>query len=330
MGVVHRARATIAVIGDGVTGGRVAKRLDLVSPGCRVVIVDPRSDLAAARGADVAILTHGGMHIASATRLVDASIPVVSVSDNLTDVRELLDLHDAARHRGISIVVGAGMSSGLTGLLARFLADQLHVCDEIHIAVHGTAGPACARQHHRSLRGHAVGLFAGEQISHRAGSGRELCWFPEPVGAYDCYRAELPAPMLLHEVFDDVDRISARVSANRRDHFTARLPMLSPPHKEGGVGAVRVEVRGANANGGRETLVAGVAELVGTSTAATATAFAGAILAGQLEGGVITAAMAQLDTLGLLHEIERLGVRIQEFTGIPHLNPLRSISTPDA
>ena len=39
--------------------------------------------------------------------------------------------------------------------------------------------------------------------------------------------------------------ISARRSARRRDRFTARLPMLSPPHQEGGIGALRVEVRGA-------------------------------------------------------------------------------------
>ena len=137
------------------------------------------------------------------------------------------------------------MSPGLSGLFARHLANDLAGCDELHVAVHGTAGPACAREHHHALRGWAIGYQDGTWIERPAGSGRELCWFPEPVGARDCYRGEMPDPWLLHRSFPDVRRISARRSATRRDRFTARLPMLSPPHREGGVGALRVEARGA-------------------------------------------------------------------------------------
>jgi len=308
----------IALVGAGVTGDRIAKRLDVLMPGCTVVACDARGDRRAAVGCDVAILAHGGQQIESATKLIAAGVPVVSTSDNFDDVRSLVELDDAAGRQDVQLVAAAGMSPGLTGLLARYLADQLDRCDEIHIAVHGTAGPACARQHHRALAGHAVGLHDGEQITRPAGSGRELCWFPEPVGAYDCYRAEMASPMLLGSLFADVERISARMSANRRDRLTARLPMLSPPHREGGVGAVRVEVRGADASGQRVTLIAGVAELVATCAAATAVAFAAAVVRRELPTGLTIAGDASLDTIGLLHDIERLGVRLQEFTGIPH------------
>ncbi len=318
----------IALVGAGVTGDRIAKRLDLVAPRCEVVVVDPRGAMTEAAGCDVAVLAHGGPQVRSASKILGLGVPVVSTSDNFDDVRALCELHETAAQHGLSLVVGAGMSPGLTGLLARYLADQLHSCDEIHLAVHGTAGPACARQHHMALAGHAVGLHDGEQISRPAGSGRELVWFPEPVGAYDCYRAELASPMVLHDLFVDVDRISARMSANRRDRLTARLPMLRPPHPEGGVGAVRVEVRGATASGARLTLVAGVAELVATSAAATAAAFAGAIINHRLDAGVIIPGDERLDTVALLHEVERLGVRLQEFTGIPHpAHPIR-VPTP--
>ncbi len=316
----------IALVGSGVTGDRIAKRLDLVAPGCEVVVVDPRGTMAESAGCDVAVLAHGGPQIRSAAKILELGVPMVSTSDDLHDVRALNELHETAAQHGVAIVVGGGMSPGLTGLLARYLAGQLHTCDEIHLAVHGTAGPACARQHHKALAGRAVGLRDGEQISRRSGAGRELCWFPEPVGAYDCYRAELASPMLLHDLFPDVHRISARMSANRRDRFTARLPMLSPPHVEGGVGAVRVEVRGANSSGERVTLVAGVAELVATCAAATAAAFTGAIIRGQLNAGVTVAGDDRLDTIGLLREIERLGVRLQEFTGIPH--PAHPVTPP--
>ena len=307
----------IALFGSGVTGDRIAKRLPLVAPGCRIVPIDARGDIRKAEQCDVAVLAHGGLHLEMASRLIERGVGVVSITDDMAEVRGLVDLDDRARAHDVSVVVGAGMWPGLTDLLARYLADQLDVCDEIHIAVHGTAGPACAHQLHSALSGSVFGLHDGTRISRPAGSGRELCWFPEPVGAYDCYRANLSSPVLLHETFPQVQRISARVSANRRDRLTARLPMLSPPHQEGGVGAVRVEVRGSSADGHRQTLIAGVAELVGTSAAATATAFAGALLDGTLPAGSVTTGDERLPTLDLLRTIERLGVRLQEFTGVP-------------
>ena len=231
---------------------------------------------------------------------VRAGVHVVSTSGAVSDVRDLLDLDDAARGAGVTLVVGAAVSPGLSGLLARQLVGRLAGCDELHIARHGTAGPACAREHHRALRGWAMGWRDGGWIERPAGSGRELCWFPEPVGARDCYRGELSDPVLLHRSFPDVERISARVSATRRDRFTARLPMLSPPHREGGIGALRVEARGRDAEGARVTLIVGIAELVGTAAAAVAAAFVDHVASGAAPAGVVTTSDADLPTAALL------------------------------
>ena len=307
--------ATVGVVGSGVVGGRVVKRLGIL--GTRTVELDPRRASLDAAQADVVVLVHAGPHVELARSFLDRGIGVVSVAGRTDDVREMCDLDDLACRIGVPLVVGAGQSPGLTGLLARHLAGQLARCDEIHVAVHGTAGPACAHEHHRSLAGHGTVLHNGEWIARRSGAGRELCWFPEPVGAFDCYRADLASPFLLARAFPGVRWISARLSANRRDRLTARLPMLAPPHAEGGVGAVRVEVRGTDDAGARVTLVTGVAEMVGTSAAATATAFVLAALAGRLSPGLVTSADARLDTTALLHQVERFGVRLQEFTGIP-------------
>ena len=308
---------SIALVGSGVVGGRIAQRLPLVVDDAALVEVDVRENLDGLYDSQLAILAHPGPHAELAMDLISRGIGVISVSDQLDDVREMLDIDDIALLNGVPLVVGAGMSPGLTGLLARYLADQIASCDEIHIASHGTAGPSCARQHHRALAGRAVGLVDGGWIRPQSGSGRELCWFPEPVGAYDCYHADVPSPLLLRHDFPSVTRLSARVSANRRDRLTARLPMLSRPHSEGGVGAVRVEVRGSDDDGGRVTLILGIAELVGTAAAATATAFAGAAVDGRLPEGVIRSSDPRLDTAGLLRSVERLGVRLQEFTGVP-------------
>jgi hypothetical protein len=314
----------IALVGNGVVGERIARRLPVVLGDASIVEYDPRRGRELPADVGVAVLAHGAPHEEIARHCLERSVPVVSVADDLGDVRALVDLDDLARDAGIPLVVGAGMDPGLTGLLARTLASQMASCDEIHLAIHGTAGPDCARQHHRALRGRAVGFHDGAWIQRPAGSGRELCWFPEPVGPYDCYRAELPSPVLLHHAFAEVDRISARVSANRRDRLTAWLPMLSPPHREGGVGAVRVEVRGTDPSGARVTTIVGVAEMVGTAAAATAVAFVVELLAGRLPAGVVCAGDADLDTVAMLHTISELGVRLQEFTGVPSTQLIRA------
>lgn len=318
------------VIGVGVTGSRVASNLARTDS-MRVGVIDERGDVAStvarsvsgavidlahAQVADVAVLTLPAPHADITRELLQSGVCVVSMSDDVDDVEALLAMHPLAERQGVTVVVGAAMAPGLTGLLARQLADQLDVVDEIHVAMHGTAGPACARQHHGALGGTSVGLHDGEWVRRPAGAGRELCWFPEPVNAYDCYRAEVPEPILLHRVFPGVMRMSARMSGTRRDRFTARLPMLSPPHREGGIGAVRVEVRGALPGGARETLVAGAAMRSGVAAAAVASAMTEwSLSATEHPTGAIVLGDARLPTADLLQRVRGWGVPLFEFTG---------------
>lgn len=333
---------TIGVIGNGVVGERCARLLanehSLLIHGRRQAmterIVATLDGATAVRSADelqdcdVVLLAQPAPHGELATRLVRGGTSIVSVAGSVGDIGELLDLDDTARQRHVTLVVGAGMSPGLSGLLARWLVDALHVCDELHVALHGTAGPACAKEHHRALGGRAVGWHDDTWIERPGGSGRELCWFPEPVGAYDCYRAGVAEPITLHRAFPAVHRISARVSATRRDRLTSRWPMLSPPHREGGVGALRVEARGADADGSRVTLIAGIAERVGTAAAATASAFARAIVDGRLPAGAIVSGSAVVSPTEILERVASGGVRLQGFTGVPESLALPPVASP--
>jgi len=306
------AALRVAIVGVGVVGERVRRNL---AGSCHLVPADV--------GADVVVLTTPAPHAPAAQAHVGLGTHVVSTSGALDDVRHLLDLDALARDHGAALVAGAAVSPGLSGLLARRLAGRLAGCDELHIAVHGTAGPACAREHHRALASSAIGWHDGDWIERQGGSGRELCWFPEPVGARDCYRGELADPVLLHRGFPDVGRISARISATRRDRMTSRLPMLSPPHAEGGIGALRVEARGHDAGGARTTDVLGIAELIGTATAAVAAAMVGELARRPDRAGVVTTADADLAIGGVLHDVMRFGVRPQTFTGVPEALSLR-------
>jgi hypothetical protein len=309
--------ARLTVVGRGVVGERIARRASVL--GDVEVSATSTGHGLRSSAADVVILAGARDHAEDVVALIERGIDVVSVGDGVADVQSMLDLDDLAVHHGVAVVVGAAMSPGLTELLVRHLAGRFARVDEIHVAAHGTAGPACARQHHRRLAGRAIGWHDDEWITRPAGSGRELCFFPEPVGAYDCYRADMVSPILLHRAFPEAKRISARVSANRRDRLTAWLPMLTPPHREGGAGAIRVEVRGSATDGSRQVEIVGLAEQVATAAAATALAMADAIIRRTIEPGVVTCADGSFDVGDILTTVERLGVRLQEFTGVPNI-----------
>lgn len=322
--------SSVAVVGLGVVGARVARQL--TSSSLAVFVHDRRTDLqeATARALkartidspiDVRPSETAVVVLATPSRqgwltrcLVERGVHVVCTSDDVEDVRDLLELDGVARTNNVSIVVGATASPGLSGLLVAELASRVDVIDEIHVGVHGTGGPACARQHHRALANDAPGWHDGEWISRPGGSGRELLWFPEPIGSRDCYRAELADPLTLQRAFPSASRISARVSATRRDRLTARLPMMSPPHAEGGLGAVRVEIRGSRGVE-RRTEVAGAAERTGVISAATASAAAVSALSSDLPAGVVVLGARGLPNRALLDDVIKRGINIYEYVG---------------
>lgn len=304
---------TAHVVGRGVVARRVQRFLDLP-----VVTHHPHwSPISGLTAGDIVVLAHGGDQTEAAAELIEHGVHIIVMSDPDDDAGRLVGLGDRAAGHGTTIVAGAATAPGLSGLMARQAAGAMATVDEIHVALHGTAGPACARVHHRALRGPATAWHNSAWRDYVGGSGRELVWFPEPIGALDSYRTRSSEPMLLAKAFPGVHRISHRRTARRRDRLTARLPMLRPPHAEGGIGGLRIELRGAAADGSRVTYVQGIAEFLGTATAATAAAFVVELAEGGLAPGVAIPGDAALPTNRLLHRIARYGIRLQEFTGIP-------------
>jgi len=288
-----------AVLGLGSVGTRAARQLASTASIDEVVLCDPRSErtgeVASSLGskavihsnpdrladADLAVLaTPSGTHLGLTRRFMAEGVPVVSTSDSIEDVRALMDLGPEAEARNMTLVLGAGFAPGLSCVLARFGANSLDTVDEIHVARLGTGGPACARQHHRALGGEAIDWRDGGWQRRSGGSGRELCWFPDPIGAADCYRAALPDSLLLVPAFPGVGRVTARLGATRRDRMTARFPMIRRPHPEGGLGAVRVEVRGRDESGIRVEIL-GAMDRPGVAAGAVAAVAAVEVLGGR-------------------------------------------------
>jgi hypothetical protein len=284
----------IAVVGAGLVGRRTA--MALVAHGfnnvallsqtreaktCDGVIVGQGWPHPAAQDADIVVLaTESARQPAMAIQLVKSGIHVVTTADNPADIERLWALDDIATEAGATLVIGAAYSPGLSTLLASYLVRTLDTVDTISTAQFGTGGPACAHEHHRAMGSSAREVHEGVLRTSRGGSGRELVWFPDPVGAADCYRAGLADPFLLHQAFPTVRRIESRQAATRRDRLTSRLFMLRPPHVEGLLGAVWAEVRG-HVDGRAEHRSMAVTAPQATGAAAMAAAFCKE-LAGQL------------------------------------------------
>lgn len=256
-----------------------------------------------------------GTHRELAEHALQRGVDVVSATDDVDETTRLVGLDAEARERGRTVVVGAGFAPGLSCLLARHAAAEFSSVDEIHVAKTGTGGPACARQHHAALAGESIDWRDGAWIRRGGGSGRELCWFPDPVGGLDCYRAALPDALLLRHAFPRATRITARVSASRRDRITARLPMLRRPHAEGVIGAVRVEVRG-HRGAATDARTLGAIDRPGLAAGAVAAVATDWLVAGRLaRAGAAGLAELVPEPVPFLHDLAARGVRAAAFAG---------------
>ena len=322
----------IGIFGAGVVGSRVAESLSLnlqteigVFDSSQIIAQRlarrlhlTNSNISAVdenkiNSSKVVVIAGPSPHAEVARAFLEKKISVVSTSDDIADCLNLLALSDLAITNGVTLIVGSTSSPGMSALLARSLSKTFDEIDEVHVALHGTGGPSCARQHHRALSGQSIGWHDGEWLRRPAGSGRELCWFPEPVGAYDCYRGELPDPLLIKRAFPELTRVTARVSATRRDRVFARLPMLIPPQAEGGLGGLRVEVRGTK-NGERVVDVVGVVERVGQVAGVVSACVAGAILIGEInQPGAFVLGESALPNEKLLSSVINGGVQAHSF-----------------
>jgi hypothetical protein len=319
-----------AVVGLGAVGARAARQVHALGPPDDLLLTSATAaraeevrgaiggparvapwDEVLASGPDAVVLC-GADQPRRAAAALDAGAHVVAATDSVPDVEELLGLAPAAERAGLMLVVGAAFSPGLSCVLVRHAAGRLDSIEEVRVASSGTGGPACARQHHASLAraGPEWDGSAGGWVRPPAGSGRELCWFPDPTGAQDCYRAELAEPLLIHDAFPSTTRISARRGASRRDRMTARLPMLRRPHQEGLIGSVRVEVSGRSGSAA-ESHVLGAIDRPAVAAGAVAALAAHWAVEGRLARSSGSAGLASLvtDTAGFLRQLAERGVK---------------------
>lgn len=324
----------LAVVGLGAVGRRAAEALasdpafdclvvgehDAPKVGTLTQLWDGRVEIH--RGnvfsvADLTLVATGADEHRTARLAISGGSHVVCATDDPSEVRSMLDMRAAAQDRGLVLAIGTVMAPGLSCVLAGQLRHSFDRVEEVHVASLGTGGPACARRHHSALTGLASDWEEGEWRRRPGGSGRELVWFPEPAGGADCYRAALADPLLLVRAFPDARRVTSRLEATRRDRVTSWLPMLRPPHPEGRIGAVRVEMRGW-VDGRAETRILGSAVRPAVAAAAVAAVTAGWIARGEIAKAGAAGLIELVDAPArFLKEVRSHGVTVSEFEGRP-------------
>ena len=161
------------------------------------------------------------------------------------DVQGLLDLDPEARERGVSVAVGGRVRPRPDLRAGRPRRGPLR---------RGRRGPRGQGRHRRARPAPAstIGRWAAWRstgatavgCSDRPAAGASCAGSPTRSGPRTATGPRCPTPWCWCRPSRAWRRVTARLAANRRDRLTARLPMLRPPHPEGGPGAVRVEVRG--------------------------------------------------------------------------------------
>jgi hypothetical protein len=354
----------VLLVGAGVVGRRAARQLAETDGVERILIADKASGAAAetaeAMGSRAAVtdwapdrpLPAGVAVVASAVggaaeravfeRAVEAGVPAAGCGDDAETVRSLLDLDDAAREAGITLAAGCGLAPGLADVLARHAADALDSVDEISVARSGSAGPACRAAIDRESRGAALEWRDGAWGRHRAGSGRQLVWFPSPVGGLDCHRAGSGQAALLVDAFPTLRRASMRIALPAGTGRAVpglgalgHLPVLSTllgvgggagggpgraPRRrdpDGDWGAVWVEVRGRRGRS-EEILVYGAVDRM--AFAAGAVLGVSALWLGGLGAAPVPTTGAHglaalVDPVPFLGELARRGVKAAVFEG---------------
>lgn len=218
-----------------------------------------------------------------AREALDAGGHVITLVERRDTAEELFGLGDTDR----CVIVGAGLMPGVADVLVGALAAGMDQVSEVHLSRWGWAGPSSASEARRArLR--------------EARSGRELVWFPDPVGGRDCYLADHATSLTVGRLLPGVP-IQVRLgAANRTDWLLRRRP---------GTVGLQVEVRGWR--GKRFVVeVRGVAEQADEACAVVLLAAAERVAAHPLSGAC---GLAELDAPeAMLWLWAQRGIAIQE------------------
>lgn len=178
---------------------------------------DHRSLVSAMELCDVVASAVGPFYkfeVKCARAAIEAGRHYLSLCDDYDAAQAVLGLHAQAVRRGVTVLTGMGWTPGLSNILARKAAGELDSVEEIHVHWGGSGsdseGFAVILHTLHIFTGRVPTYRNGEQVSVKAGTGRERTRFPAPVGEIDVYHLGHPEPITLPRSFAGVRNVTLK------------------------------------------------------------------------------------------------------------------------
>lgn len=150
---------------------------------------------------------------------IKAKVNLVNINDDYETTLQMLELDDAARDAGITIILGMGASPGVNNILVRAAANQLDEVERIHTAwiMSGSDPGGLALSYHLlySLSNKALTFQDNKMIEVQSFvDGKERIKFPEPLGEMDVFHVGHPEPITLSRCFKGVQYVDDKATFN--------------------------------------------------------------------------------------------------------------------
>lgn len=202
---------------DGTRAAAVAAKVGATARGLAVDARDRRALVAAMGDHDVVAGALGPFYLYEvpvAEAAIEAGVPYVSICDDSDGAQAVLELDEAARARGVTILTGAGWTPGLTNVLVCRGVRLLDTAREAHIAwaasVTDSEGFAVILHTLHMLTGHVPTFVNGRAQTVLAGSGRRVVDFPPPMGRVAVFHVGHPEPVTLPRFLPQLQTVTLR------------------------------------------------------------------------------------------------------------------------
>jgi len=212
------------IIGDINLAGAKQLVADLQSPKLKSLQVDAfdhQGMVATMQDVDIVFNCSGPYHLLGVKVLraaIEAGKHYVDYCDDVEPTIEMLELSEQAKERGVTAIVGLGVSPGYFNLLAKQASDKLDSTDEINmywtIAEGEPEGPAVLDHMCHILSGEVLQFIDGKEVRVPALSGlEEEVELPAPFGKLPCVFVGHPEPVTLGRSIPGIKQVINKYAA---------------------------------------------------------------------------------------------------------------------
>ena len=169
------------------------------------------------QNADVAVSALGPFYrhgLKTVRAAIEARVPYVDINDDFDAIQEVLKLDGEARSAGIPVIVGLGLTPGVSNVCVKYAADRLdrtRTVDIAYVGAVGKGGDAVFLHFFHSLCGSIPIVRDGRQVwvSPVAEAPKTVA-FSEPFGTMNVAVIGHPEPIMLPRHIPGIESIVVR------------------------------------------------------------------------------------------------------------------------